>query len=154
MSFASEVRGELARLPQPEPCCARSELAAALLCSGGIAWRGHGRYAVTLTAGEAPTVRRYFASLKQFYGVTGQIRTLSGDALNNQTRYQLVVPEEDALRLLGELQMLDESAPFGLLWPPGVCLPLSLALQLLYAASAAAAVAARALRGRPRKGSS
>ena len=119
MSFASEVRGELARLPQPEPCCARSELAAALLCSGGIAWRGHGRYAVTLTAGEAPTVRRYFASLKQFYGVTGQIRTLSGDALNNQTRYQLAVPDESATALLDALGLLDEAALFGVRPVPG-----------------------------------
>lgn len=113
MSFASEVRGELARLPQPEPCCARSELAAALLCSGGIAWRGRGRYAVTLTAGEAPTVRRWFAALKQFYGVTGQFRTLSGDALNNQTRYQLAVPDESATALLEALGLLDEAALFG-----------------------------------------
>ncbi len=113
MSFASEVRGELARLPQLEPCCARSELAAALLCSGGIAWRGRDRYAVTLTAAEAPTVRRYFAALKQFYGVTGEIRTLSGDGLNNQTRYQLAVPDEAATALLGALGLLDAAALFG-----------------------------------------
>ena len=32
MSFASDVRGELARVPTGEPCCARSEMTAALLC--------------------------------------------------------------------------------------------------------------------------
>ena len=53
MSFASDVRGELARLPAGEICCARSELAAALLISGGIAWRGRNRYAVTITAAGA-----------------------------------------------------------------------------------------------------
>ncbi len=114
MSFASDVRGELARTPMEDACCARSELTAALLCSGGIAWRGRERYAVKLTASEAPTVRRYFAMLKRFYGIIGQIRALSGDTLNNQTRYQLAVPEEEALRLLHELELLDEGAPFGL----------------------------------------
>ena len=114
MSFASDVRGELARLPAEDACCARSELTAALLCSGGIAWRGRERYAVTLTASEAPAVRRYFAMLKRFYGIIGQIRTLSGDTLNNQTRYQLAVPEDEALRLLRELALLDEGALFGL----------------------------------------
>lgn len=113
MSFTSDVRGELARQGVTDACCARSELTAALLCGGGIAWRGRNRYAVTITAGEAPTVRRYFAMLKQFYGIIGQIRTLSGDALNNQTRYQLAVPEEEAAGLLAALNLLDEGALFG-----------------------------------------
>ena len=38
MSFASEAREELARESCRGKCCALSELAAALLCSGGIAW--------------------------------------------------------------------------------------------------------------------
>ena len=114
MSFASDVRGELARQSVTDACCARSELTAALLCGGGIAWRGRGRYAASITAGEAPTVRRYFAMLKQFYGIIGQIRTLSGDALNNQTRYQLAVADEDAAKLLEALGLLDEAGLFGL----------------------------------------
>ena len=81
MSFASDVRGELGRVPVSDACCARSELTSALLCAGGIAWRGRGRYAVTITAAEGSTVRRYFGLLKQFMGIVGQIRTLTGDAL-------------------------------------------------------------------------
>ena len=113
MSFASDVRGELARLPATEICCARSELAAALLVSGGIAWRGRNRYAITFTAAEAAAVRRFFAQLKQHWGIVGQIRTLTGDALNGQVHYQLAVPEEEAPRLLEALGLLDESALFG-----------------------------------------
>ena len=113
MSFASDVRGELARVPVSDVCCARSELTSALLCSGGIAWRGRNRYALTLTASEAPIVRRWFALLKQFWGVIGQIRAISGDGLNNQTRYQLAVPEEETLKLLQALELLDAGALFG-----------------------------------------
>ncbi|MBR6220652.1 MAG: DNA-binding protein WhiA [Clostridia bacterium] len=114
MSFASDVRGELGRVPVSDACCARSELTSALLCAGGIAWRGRGRYAVTITAAEGSTVRRYFGLLKQFMGIVGQIRTLTGDALNNQVRYQLAVPEEEALGLLNDLNLLEEGALFGL----------------------------------------
>ena len=114
MSFASDVRGELARVPTGEPCCARSEMTAALLCSGGITWRGRNRYAVTLTASEAPSVRRWFGLLKQFWGIIGQIRTVSGDGLNGQTRYQLAVPEEETSRFLEALALLDAGSPFGL----------------------------------------
>ena len=113
MSFASDVRGELARVPITDPCCARSEVTAALLCGGGIAWRGRGRYAVTLTAGEASIVRRYFAAIKQFWGIVGQIRAVSGDALNGQKRYQLAVSEDDASKLLAALDLLDDAALFG-----------------------------------------
>ncbi|MBQ6122283.1 MAG: DNA-binding protein WhiA [Clostridia bacterium] len=114
MSFASDVRGELARTPMEDACCARSELTAALLCANAITWRGRKRYAVTLTASEASTVRRYFAMLKRFYGIIGQIRALSGDTLNNQTRYQLVIPEEEAYGLLQALELLEEGALFDL----------------------------------------
>ena len=114
MSFASDVRGELARTPMEDACCARSELTAALLCANAITWRGRKRYAVTLTASEASTVRRYFAMLKRFYGIIGQIRALSRDTLNNQTRYQLVIPEEEAYGLLQALELLEEGALFDL----------------------------------------
>ena len=119
MSFASDVRGELARLQADDICCARSELASALLASGGIAWRGRSRYALTLTAADAAIVRRFFAMLKRHWGITGQIRAISGDALNHQKRYQLAVPEQDSLGLLEALQLLDESALFGVRQTPG-----------------------------------
>ena len=115
MSFASEVRGELARQTVTDACCARSELTAALRCSNGsITWRGRNRYGVSLTTSDAAIVRRYFAMLKQFYGIIGQIRTLTGDTLNGLKRYQLAVSEEDALKLLGDLHLLDDAGPFGL----------------------------------------
>lgn len=113
MSFASDARGELARDLCAHICCARSELAAALLSSGGISFRGIGRYALSLTAADGAVARRYFGLLKQFWGVTAQIRTLFTESLSGQTRYQLIIPEEDSLRLLDELELLDESALFG-----------------------------------------
>ena len=119
MSFSSDVRGELARLRIDDICCAKAELAAALLAPGGIAWRGRGRYALTITASDAATVRRYFSMLKRHWGVSGQIRALSGDALNAQTRYQLAIPEEESLRLLEALELLDENGLFGLRQTPG-----------------------------------
>ena len=118
MSFASDVRGELARLGEAPVCCARSELTAALLMSGGIAWRGRGRYAVTITAADAATVRRFFGLLKQHWGIVGQIRAITGNALNGQRRYRLAVPEERTAFLLEALGLLDEGALFGVRQTP------------------------------------
>ena len=113
MSFASDTRAELARVACRERCCARSELAAALLCCGGISFKGLGRYALTITATDAGVVRRYFSILKQFWSVTAEIRTLHTDALNGQVRYQLAIPESASELLLEETQLLDANALFG-----------------------------------------
>lgn len=113
MSFASDARGEIARDLCTQRCCARSELTAALLASGGISFRGIHRFSLSLTAADAAVVRRYFGVLKQFWGITAQIRTLFSETLNGQTRYQLLVPEEESLHLLEELRLLDGSALFG-----------------------------------------
>ncbi len=118
MSFASDVRGEIAREPCAHDCCARSEVAAALLASGGISFRGPHRYALSLTAAEGAVARRYFAMLKQHFGITAQIRTLLVDALGGRTRYQLVVAEADAPALLEALGLLDPAALFGVRQAP------------------------------------
>lgn len=118
MSFGTNTRGELARDVCTEICCARSELAAALLSSGGISFRGIGRYSLSLTAADGAVVRRYFGLLKQLWGVTAQIRTLFTESLNGQTRYQLIIPEIESLRLLNDLQLLDENALFGVRQTP------------------------------------
>lgn len=119
MSFSTNVRGELARVKTEDVCCAKSELASALLASGGIAWRGYERYALSITATDAATVRRYFGMLKRHWGITGEIRALSGDRLNKLTRYQLAIPEAESLRLLDAFDLLDEAAPFGVRQAPG-----------------------------------
>lgn len=118
MSFASDARGEIARDACAHACCARSEIAAALLASGGISFRGKDRYALSLTAAEGAVVRRYFAMLKQFWSITAEIRTLVVDALGGRTRYQLVVPDEAAPALLTELGLRDEAALFGVRQAP------------------------------------
>ena len=118
MSFASDVRGELARLKTEDVCCARSELAAALLASGGIAWKGQGRYSVSVTASDAATVRRYFSMLKRHWSIAGEIQVLSGDVLNKLTRYRLAIPGEDAPALLESLALLENPGPFGIRQAP------------------------------------
>ena len=116
MSFASNTRAELARELCADKCCARAELAAALLASGGISFR-FGRepsYALSVTTAEAAVVRHYFQLLKRHFKITAQIRTLRSDSLNGMTRYQLVIPEEDSRLLLDEAGLYDPEAPFGL----------------------------------------
>lgn len=118
MSFAADVRGELARLKTEDICCVKSELASVLLASGGIAWRGLNRYALSITASDGAAVRRYFSMLKRHWGIAGEIRVLSGDTLNHMTRYRLVIGEADAAGLLEALGLVENPGPFGILQVP------------------------------------
>ena len=120
MSFASNARAEMARELCGERCCSRAELAAALLCAGGISYRfgSAPRYALSITAVEAATVRHYFQLLKRHFGVACQIRTLRGSSLRGSTRYQLVIPLEASEMLLQETSLFDPEGLFGLRQTP------------------------------------
>lgn len=116
MSFASNARAEMARALCSDACCAKAELAAALLASGGIAYRfggGGARYALSITTAEAAVVRHYFQLLKRHFGVIAQIRTLRSNSLSGMTRYQLVIPEENSEALLEKIGLHDPDALFG-----------------------------------------
>jgi len=114
MSFASDARAEIARELCAEKCCARSEFAAALLVTGGIAFMGKNRYSLSLATEDAPVARHFFALLKRHFDVTCEIRTIRTGGLNSNIRYQVVVPEESVQMLLSEMELLDENYLFGI----------------------------------------
>lgn len=120
MSFASNARAEMARELCGDACCARAELAAALLASGGISYRfgGDAAYALSITTAEATVVRHYFQLLKHHFQLTAQIRTLRSDSLKSMTRYQLVIPETASEMLLRETGLYDAEALFGVRQSP------------------------------------
>ena len=114
MSFAADARSEIAHIECTSRCCARSELCAALLASGGISYHGRNKYRLSLMASDATIVRRYFTQIKKYFDITGELRVLKTDQLSGMTRYQLVLPEESSLKLLEELMLLDAEGLFGI----------------------------------------
>ncbi len=118
MSFAAEARAEIAHAPLDQVCCARAELAAALLASSGISIHGKAVYRLSLSSSEATIVRRYFSLVKKYFGVTCEIRVSRTDRLSGQTRYQLLFPDEHAQALLAEARLLDSAALFGVRMSP------------------------------------
>lgn len=118
MSFAADARGEIAHIECDQICCARSELCAALLASGGIAFLGRGRYGLSIESSDATIVRRYFSIIKKFFGVTGELRVSRTKQLSGMTRYQLVLPDDGAMHMLEELKLLDPDGLFGLRQQP------------------------------------
>ena len=112
MSFASDARGELAREKVDQPCCARAEVAAALLFGGGVAYIGREKYRLRILSPDAFVARHYFVLLKNFFGVTAELSTLKTDQLR-QTRYQVAPPDADSAAILEACGLLDAEALFG-----------------------------------------
>ena len=112
MSFASDARGELAREKVDQPCCARAEVAAALLFGGGVAYIGREKYRLRIVSPDAFVARHFFVLLKNFFGVTAELSTLKTDQLR-QTRYQVAPPDADSAAILEACGLLDPEALFG-----------------------------------------
>ena len=117
-SFTDTVRSELTRGECSWPCCALAELSANLLLTGGVAFRGRGRYGLTLSTEHNSVSRYYFAEAKKHLGVTCEIRTLRIAQLGERTRYELVFPDERVGEVMEKLCLSDESALFGVRQTP------------------------------------
>lgn len=118
MSFASDARGEVVRQVCDQPCCARAEVAAALLFCGGIAYHGRDRYSLCIVSPDAFVVRHYFVLIKNFFHAAGEIRTLRTTQLRAQTRYQLLFDFDDSLAILRACGLLSDAALFGVRTTP------------------------------------
>ena len=114
MSFTDEVKGELIRAGCERECCFRSEAAAAALLSGGLTFRGLGRYGLAVNVNSLAVSRYYFALIKRFTGIIPIVRTETSGRLGGKTGAQLTFPEETVASQLSELKLLDENALFGI----------------------------------------
>jgi len=114
MSFASDTRSEIAREIPRDLCCAKTQLACSLLMTGGISFRGLGRYSVQFITQEAVTARLYYRILKEFFDINCEIQTVRAAAFGGRSQYRLSLPEDVGMRLLQELDLLDSASLFGI----------------------------------------
>lgn len=114
MTPTETVREELSHLECTRECCARSELCAAILLSGGISFRGLGRYGLSITVNRASASRYYFSLIKKSLGITPLIRTGKVNRLGEQSVFELVFPDESVNEALSRLQLTDPEGFFGI----------------------------------------
>ncbi|MBQ3078577.1 MAG: DNA-binding protein WhiA [Clostridia bacterium] len=118
MTFSENVKNELVKKECQWDCCAKAELAAALLLSGGVAFRGRGKYGLTLSTENGSVYRYYFGLIKRYFGVSCEIRTLKTSRLGERVRYLLTFPEDSVEKIMSELELTDENALFGVRQTP------------------------------------
>lgn len=118
MSFSEDVRKELSHDKTERKCCVSAEMATALIATGGLSYKGPGRYGLTVYADSMETARRYLVMFKKFYHIDCALRAVESNRLGGQTRYAVTPGERDVPGLLRALDLLDEERPFGLAVAP------------------------------------
>ena len=76
MTFSESVKNELSGKECAWDCCARAELATALLLSGGVAFRGRGKYGLSISTEHMAAAKYYFGMIRHFFSLP------RSDALN------------------------------------------------------------------------
>jgi DNA-binding protein WhiA len=106
MSFAEDVRAELAAVAPARACDRRAELSALFHGAGNLHLRGRGKVSVHLDLSSSAIARRAFSLLRAFE-VPTEIRTYTRRAFGRETRYQLHVEgSERALEVLRDIGVL------------------------------------------------
>ena len=91
MSFSSETKNELSRLPIEDRCCAVSELAAIVRMSGIIQIREMKKVNLKFVTENAAIARRIFTLLKILYKANIEVMVRRNKQLKKNNNYLIVV---------------------------------------------------------------
>ncbi len=108
MSFSSNVKDELCRLPLGKNCCMLSELTALYRTSGSLSFHGMGRVQVQYRTENAALARRIFRLLRARLGITPRLHYVQHARLGGQRTCVLTVGDEDSKKLMLELNMTEQ----------------------------------------------
>jgi len=114
VGFSTDVKSELLRESPQEECCARAEMSAFFLMAGSISLKGFQKYSLTMSSENAAVVRYGFTQIRQFLGISPELRTARTTQLGEHLRYQMLLDGEDAELLLKWLDLLDKNSFLGI----------------------------------------
>lgn len=108
MSFSSNVKDELCRLPLGKSCCMLSELTALYRTSGSLSFHGMGRVQVQYRTENAALARRIFRLLRARLGITPRLHYVQHARLGGQRTCVLTVGDADSQKLMLALNMTEQ----------------------------------------------
>lgn len=108
MSFSSNIKDELCRLPLGKNCCMLSELTALYRTSGSLSFHGLGRVQVQYRTENAALARRIFRLLRARLNITPRLHYVQHARLGGQRTCVLTVGDEDSQKLMLALNMTEQ----------------------------------------------
>lgn len=114
MSFSTNTKAEMIRLPLGKKCCMLSELSALTMTSGSLSLKGGGRVRVTWRVESAALAKRIFMLLRERLQVNASLQYIRTSRYGSKRISVLTLEDEDAQRLLLDLHMMEEDAVGGI----------------------------------------
>lgn len=107
MSFSSNVKQELVRLPLGKSCCVLSELSALTRTSGSLSMHGRGRVQVSYRVENKSLARRIFLLLSTGMNLKPKLYYVQHERLGGRRACVLTLGDQDSLTLLEALHMVE-----------------------------------------------
>lgn len=110
MSFSSDCKEELCRVPCDESCCRMAELTALYLCLGSFSILGQGRVSIRFAVESAAIARRIYRFVQQETQIAAQLQYVTHARFGGTREYVLTIGPNDAPALLARLGMMTTGA--------------------------------------------
>lgn len=108
MSFSSNVKDELLRLPLGKSCCELMEISVLTQTVGSLQLKGGGRFNVTWRMESASLAKRLLQLLRDRLGVNPALSFIRQTRLGGRSISVLTLNDEDSQKLLMALHMMEQ----------------------------------------------
>ena len=95
MSFATEVKNELARIEPGKKCCQLSEIAGFLRVAGSIGLAGRGKFKIVITTENPAIVRHYKKLIQEYFGIETTLDIGESDFSGKTKTYNINIDSEN-----------------------------------------------------------
>ncbi len=110
MSFSSDTKEELCRVPCDKPCCRLAELGALYMTLGAISLLGQSKLSVQFTVESPAIARRVFVLLQKELQIVAQLHYVTYARFGGRRKCVLTVGPRQAPALLTQLGMMETGA--------------------------------------------
>ena len=95
MSFAAEVKNELAHIEAEKKCCQLAEIAGFLRVAGSIGLAGFGKFKIMITSENPAVIRHYKKLLHDYFDVETTLEVGEGNSLGKKRAYRITIDAEN-----------------------------------------------------------
>ena len=107
MSFSSDCKEELCRLPMEKACCRIAELSSLYMALGSVHLLGRGQVKIEFVSESPAIIRRAFLLLQKELSITAQVHAITRSHFGGSKKYVLTLNPSQSPVLLTRFSMMD-----------------------------------------------
>lgn len=95
MSFAGDVKNELAHIEADKKCCQLAEIAGFLRVAGSIGLAGFGKFKIIITSENPAVIRHYKKLLGDYFDIETTLEVGEGNSVGKKRAYRITIDAEN-----------------------------------------------------------